>query len=154
MDVVSHAAWGATIIRTARFTWWAALVGALPDLLTFIYGIIKFRGQYNKKLDAMGHGKIVIGSYFTVYRYTHSLLPISLVTLAVVSIWPEYWYITLPYYLHIFMDIFTHQGVWATRLLYPLSDFHFAGHNWWQNKWVSLGNWAAVISINFLLLAR
>jgi len=150
MDVFAHAAWGATIIRKEPHVWWAALFGSLPDVIPAVYGFFKFKRGYTKILTEMGDNMHEGNPYFNVYRYTHSLVPITVVTIILYFVIPDYWFVTLPYYLHIFMDVFTHQKVWATRLFYPLSDFHIEGWNWWHNKWISLGNWIALIVINFL----
>lgn len=151
MDVFSHAAWGATIIRKPPLVWWAALFGALPDILTSFFGLLKYRGKFLKELDSMMNGDSKYRIYFQVYYYTHSFIPITGLAIILYLIAPSYWIITIPYYLHILLDIFTHRGIWATRIFYPFSNFHFNGHDWWKNKWFSIGNWAALIVINLII---
>ena len=44
--------------------------------------------------------------------------------------------------LHILMDSFSHgDGRWQTLMLYPFSDWHFHGVNWWQHPGVMLLYW-------------
>lgn len=151
MDSFSHAAWGATIVRKNPQIWWAALSGALPDLLTFIYGFLKFRRKYFKYLSDLAWYDGPQDPYLKVYYFSHSLIPITAVAIILYFISPAYTIIVIPYYLHIFLDIFTHQGVWATRLFFPISKFHFDGRNWWKNKWMTIGNWAVLVVINLII---
>jgi len=151
MDSFSHAAWGATIIRKSPFVWWAALFGALPDLITALYGLFRHRKSYLKYLNKLAFAEGANDDYLKVYHFFHSFVPISLFTFVLSFVNSSYLIITIPYYLHILMDIFTHQGVWATKIFYPLSNFHFEGYNWWKHKWASIGNWAALIIINVII---
>lgn len=152
MDSVSHAAWGATIVRKTPLVWWAVLAGALPDIIPAVYGLIRYRRKYVRALEKLSMAAEINHRYMRIYHWTHSLIPISVVAAALLLVSPAWAMVTLPYYLHILLDIPTHHGVWATRLFYPFSDFHFAGgHDWWKNRWISLGNWAAIVIINVLL---
>lgn len=151
MDTFSHAAWGATIIRKNPQIWWAALFGALPDLLAALYGLLAYRSNYLKYLNRFAFAEHVNDYYLKVYYFFHSFIPISVFTLILYVVSPSYVAVTIPYYLHILMDIFTHQGAWATRIFYPLSDFHFQGMNWWKNKWITIGNWTAILIINVII---
>lgn len=151
MDFVSHALWGATIIRKKPEVWWAALFGALPDLLTAVYGFFKTKKNYFKYLKDIAENERPNESYFKVYYFFHSFIPISVIALIILIIKPALVIITIPYYLHIIMDIFMHRGVWATRIFYPLSNFHFQGKNWWQHKWIIIFNWAALIVTNLII---
>lgn len=152
MDSVSHAAWGATIIRKFPFVWWAVLSGALPDIIAASYGFLKFRGRYVKVLDEFARLGRTDDAYMRVYYWSHSLLPITLVAVVIALVSPAWLVVAVPYYLHIFMDIPTHRGIWATRPFYPLSDFRFEGHDWWTNKWASIGNWVILIVVNVLIV--
>ncbi|MBU0597485.1 hypothetical protein KKF61_00635 [Patescibacteria group bacterium] len=151
MDVVSHAVWGATIIRKSTHVWWAAFFGALPDLLTGAYGLVRYGSKYSVELIEFSELHKPGGLYLKVYYFFHSFLPISIVAGIIAIFAPNYTIVTLPYYLHIIMDIFTHRGVWATRIFYPISNFHFQGHNWWKNKWISIVNWGAIVAINLII---
>ncbi|MFA6553569.1 MAG: hypothetical protein WCT27_04015 [Patescibacteria group bacterium] len=152
MDVISHAAWGATIIRKPHIFWWAALVGLLPDLIIALYGVTRIGWDYAKYFGMMAKGGEVGNTYYRVYNLAHSFIPISIVSAVICIWWPTYWYITLPYYLHIFLDIFTHSDPWGTKFLYPLSNYSFQGWDWWKNKWISIFNWSAVVVVNLIII--
>lgn len=155
MDVFSHSVWGATIIRKSPLVCWAALFGALPDIIPFVYGVVRFKKAYAKRLRKMGRDEHSSDSYFRVYHFCHSLVPITIVTVIIYYTVPSYWYITIPYYFHIIMDIITHQRIWATRIFYPFSDFHFQfGKNWWQNHWISAVNWGVLIGVNIIIFTN
>jgi hypothetical protein len=42
--------------------------------------------------------------------------------------------LTVCYLSHILIDIPTHQDEFATRILYPLSDFHIQGRTWVKDR--------------------
>ncbi|MFA6098750.1 MAG: metal-dependent hydrolase [Patescibacteria group bacterium] len=151
MDTLSHAAWGATMIRKPSLVLWAALAGALPDIIPAIFGILRWRSEYFRDMVSQKFAEDPRDSYMIVYRYAHSLLPITLLAAVLAIFYPAWWLVTIPYYLHIFMDIFTHKGVWGTRLFYPISDFHIEGRDWWRNKWFSIVNWCVLIVINAII---
>ncbi|RLG90174.1 MAG: hypothetical protein DRO36_06540 [Candidatus Hecatellales archaeon] len=151
MDSVSHAAWGATIIRKLPHVWWAVFFGLLPDIIWGVYWALKYRGQsFNRGLEVRNSPEN-LEVHFQVYYFVHSLIPITVVTIIIYLVAPSYTIVVIPYYLHIIMDIFTHQGVWATRIFYPLSDFYFEGRDWWRNRWISIGNWLALVVINLII---
>ncbi|MCH7492694.1 metal-dependent hydrolase [Patescibacteria group bacterium] len=152
MDVMSHAVWGATIVRKRPEMWWAAFIGALPDLLTALYGLIRFKGKYLLYMSNLRLTANKDDTYFKVYYFFHSLLPISVVAIVIYFMAPSYLILVLPYYFHIFLDVFTHRGIWGTRLFYPISNFHFHGRDWWKNRWISIINWSMLIVINLIFI--
>ncbi|MFA6553568.1 MAG: hypothetical protein WCT27_04010 [Patescibacteria group bacterium] len=154
MDTVSHGAWGALIVRKTGLVGWALLTGALPDILPALYELarhpVKFiRGLINKSL-ADNPSRM----YLTIYHWAHSLLPISFVTLLVLIFAPARSILAVPYYMHIFLDIFTHRGKWATRIFYPFSDFHFDGTDWWRHSWISIANWAVIAVVGVFIFIK
>jgi len=151
MDSVSHAVWGATIIRKAPYLWWAAFFGILPDLIWGVYWALVFRSQSFKKGIENRLDVNIRSAHFKVYYFVHSLIPISVVAVIIYLVSPSFTIVVIPYYIHIIMDIFTHRGVWATRIFYPISDFHFEGMDWWRNQWISVGNWIAIVVVNIIL---
>lgn len=152
MDIVSHAVWGATIIRTKPEFWWAALFGALPDLILAVYGINRFGWKYFQDTTDQKFGTKAQSPFIKVYYFTHSLVPITCFAILLLIIEPRYVIVTIPYYAHVLLDSFTHSGPWAARLLYPISFIHFHGRDWWKNNWISIGNWAAIIFINIIII--
>ncbi|MFZ6035792.1 MAG: metal-dependent hydrolase [Patescibacteria group bacterium] len=155
MDIVSHAAWGSTIIRSRGMIGWAALSGALPDVIPALIGFLRFGRKYASVLRGIESQEKFDDVYMRVYYMTHSLIPVSLIAGIILVVAPAYWYLVIPYYLHIFLDVCTHERVWATRLLYPFSDFHFRfGRNWWPRPWISIANWTILVIVNIYFFTR
>jgi hypothetical protein len=153
MDIIAHAAWGATIIREQPQVWWAAFFGAFPDVWAaapvFIYlRKYKWRRFYNKEVWAEAKEN---SAYVHVYYIVHSLFTASFITIIIALIWPDYWYVTIPYFIHILMDVGVHKGKWGTRLFYPFTDWHVEGLNWWETKWITPFNWGALIITNLII---
>lgn len=148
MDVVSHAAWGATVVRDRSLILWAAFTGALPDLIPAAYGIVRYRAQFFRDTTSQRFVDNPSHAYMVVYRWSHSILPISIVTLFLWLLYPAWVILVVPYYLHILLDVPTHSGIWATRPFYPLSDAHIEGKDWWKHVWISASNWSALALIN------
>ena len=70
--------------------------------------------------------------YWRYYVWTHSLLVLAAAAAAWWALAPgrrEWLWLAVPYALHIFMDIPTHER-YETRPLYPLSDWHVIGLSW------------------------
>ena len=150
MDIISHAIWGATIIRKEPMIWWAAFFGALPDLCSIIPFFVHLKTNKFRRYNNQEFWKYVESSsfYTKLYYVFHSLVTAILLTFFVYIIFPQYWFVTVPYFLHIFLDIFSHKDKWATRILYPISDIHFNGINWWRSKWLNMANWFSLIIVN------
>ncbi len=151
MDTIAHAAWGATIVRKPPLIWWAALSGALPDIIPATYMWLRQRGRITRGVVALQEDFPEDDSYVTVYYWTHSFIPISILAIVLTAVEPVYLMLTVPYYLHLLMDIFSHRGLWATRIFYPFSDIHFNFVNWWDKRWITAANWAALIIVNLLI---
>ncbi|MDO8469519.1 MAG: hypothetical protein Q7S84_00675 [bacterium] len=168
MDLLSHALWGATIVRKRHLVWWAALFGALPDLvgsapgflyLLFARGILWGTDTW-QLMPAWTHD---------AYHLSHSLLGIAVVavTLACVGKWHARttdtvrsggWLILiLPFSFHIVLDLFTHVTDPLARLLFPFVAWdaaHVIGVNWWESGWIIATNIATLILMNAFLWRR
>jgi hypothetical protein len=144
MDTFSHAAWGyATLHRVWGIRWWwAALSGAMPDLLWFIPSTIErvlARGWAGLAMpgdrsiwraDGPPLPRELVESYFRYYVYTHSLILLGLATAILLSTrWRRYAWLSIPYALHIVMDIPTHER-YQTQPFYPLSSWQINGLTW------------------------
>ncbi|MFA5135156.1 MAG: hypothetical protein WC505_05245 [Patescibacteria group bacterium] len=141
-----------TIIRKRPELWWAALFGALPDVILAVYGVYRYGWAYFRDTTDQKFGKKAHGPFVKVYYFTHSLVPITFVALLLLMVEPHYAIVTIPYYVHVLLDSFVHGGIWAARLLYPISAAHFNGSDWWKNKWISVGNWSALVLVNIVIL--
>jgi hypothetical protein len=154
LDTFSHAAWGAATLRAAKpgtssgrsqrtIRWWvAALAGAMPDLLFFIPSRIEQVIENGWAGAAVGSAEGIwradgpplppelVEAYFRYYVKSHSLV---LLTLACLLIWAagrkRWLWLAVPYALHIFMDMPTHER-YMTQPLWPLSTWHMQGLSW------------------------
>jgi hypothetical protein len=156
MDILAHALYGVTcfsryglaggrrngtVFRASQpldwTVWAAAAFGLLPDLasigVTLVHMLARGETIAFHNLPA---------SLYVLYHSTHSLITagVCLVLLRVVArrlvipalAWP----------LHIVMDSFSHgEGTWQTLMLYPFSDYHVHGMNWWQHPELILLYW-------------
>ena len=159
MDILAHAVYGATLFsRTGLaggravtgstrssywcdWTVWAAMgFGVLPDLTsigaTFIQMLI--RGDQPSFHGLPPH-------VFTLYHYSHSLITASLVLLVLWLIARPLTIPALAWPLHIVMDSVSHgEGRWQTLMLYPVSDWHLHGVNWWQHPGLMMFYWGVL----------
>lgn len=154
MDTFSHAAWGLATLRAAkpetgsgrsqrRFRWWvAALAGAMPDLLFFIPSRIEqtvekgWAGLFSGSAPGVWRAggpplpPELVEAYYRYYLKTHSLVLLSLACLILWAAGRKRWiWLAVPYALHIFMDMPTHER-YLTQPLWPLSSWHTQGLSW------------------------
>lgn len=154
MDIVGHALYGATLCsrtglaggrRGARgvrgrwdWTLWAAIgFSLMPDLASIG---ISFAQMIIRGGAPSFHA---IPPYvYMLYNVTHSMLVACLFVLVVRLVARPLFVPALAWPLHVFLDIFLHgTGRWQTPVLWPLSDWHINGVNWWQYYWVPLTYW-------------
>jgi len=159
MDILAHALYGVTFFSrtglaggrrkpmaprspfTCDWTLWAAAgFGALPDMasigLSFAYMLIRGETISFHALPSF---------VFTLYHSTHSLV---IAGLFLFLLWVIARPLTIPalaWPLHIVMDSFMHSdGRWQTLMLYPFSDWHNHGINWWQTPDLILLYWGVL----------
>lgn len=131
--VISKAISGEYILSAAALAVLPDILGALPyqyqkikhsskkSLAQFIKDFIKFTGRdtFFGQLDKL------------TYRVSHSLIFYGLITLILFILFKDHWWIlSLSYLSHIGIDIFTHEGEFSQRLLFPVSDWHITGKSW------------------------
>jgi hypothetical protein len=143
MDTFSHAAWGyATLHNRAGLAWWGAFAGAAPDLLWFVpttvesvvergwSGALAGRDSRIWRADGPPLPPDLVEAYSRYYVYTHSLVLLGIVTMAVLCTrWRRWAWLAVPYALHILMDIPTHER-YQTRPFFPVSQWQFEGLTW------------------------
>lgn len=154
MNIIYHIAVGAASshLVVGEIKPQVVIASMLPDIFGLTY-------HYSKKLinsvkDTKGLNPVRIYRHFekypgfvnkadgVLYRSTHSLLGFAFFSICLIFLGVEpLWLVLLNYILHVFVDIPSHEGVWSTRLFYPLSDFHFEGSNWWESPKRSLTVW-------------
>lgn len=163
MDILYHAASGIAIAKSMHTPdiGGAALSAMLPDILGIIpFYAIKFmeatpapKTTFIKKYTHLLLSNKFANAFDTaVYRTTHSLYAAAAYSIVMYIFFREQWMLYSVCYLsHILIDIPTHEGDFATRILYPSSDFHFRGSNWSTNPKRFLSFWLALILVMLLL---
>ena len=145
MDILAHALYGATFFshtglaggrRAPRgpFTgdwtvWVAAGFGALPDLSSI--GVTFAQMLLNGDSISFHHLPPYL---YVLYHSTHSFLVAGLLLALLWAVARPLAVPALAWPLHIVMDSFSHgDGRWQTMMLYPASEWHYHGINWWQH---------------------
>ncbi len=160
MEIVAHALWAAaaTIGTKKRFpvrcslawtVWWTAFPDVLAFGPAFVLGVwLRLAGSLPA---AESHGGHLPHAHLglPLYPFGHSLLAFLLV-FAIVSIlarrivWELFGWL-----LHILIDIPTHSfSYYATRFLWPVSDFRVDGIAWWT-RWFWVCTYAALALVYF-----
>ena len=149
MDVFAHGVWSGIIFRKVS-VWKAALVGVLPDVLSWgtyiVYRLLTNTGFGRPDLTA------IPSWVFVFYGVTHSLI---VATIVLGSLWfalgkkfPLY---LLAWPIHIVLDVPLHSADFLpTPFLWPVSTWVFPGVSWGE-KWLWIGNWI-LISIALLFV--
>lgn len=160
MDTLAHALYGATVCSRTGLAggrrgapssssrssvrdwtvWAAAAFGVLPDLASIgvFFALMLIRGE--------GPSFHALPPYvFALYHDTHSLVFAGLFVLLLRMIARPLVIPALAWPVHIVMDSLSHgEGQWQTMLLYPLSDWHWHGLDWWRYPVLPLVYWVAL----------
>ncbi len=162
MEIVAHVLWASAAVITARrYTnagipvrstlWWAAF----PDVLAFgppiAAGVVLRLAGGPNSAPAEGHILPHVHLGLPLYPAAHSALAF-LVVFALAAILARRVVVgMLGWLLHIVIDIPTHSlDYYATRFLWPVSDFRIDGVAWWT-PWLWAATYAA-LGVVFLLL--
>jgi membrane-bound metal-dependent hydrolase YbcI (DUF457 family) len=164
MDFLYHAAIGLGISKTIGGSYdpYAAVFALLPDLIGITpFAYLKLKNDSHDSFMAFitnSFNVTKVDIFFTsfdrsLYRTTHSLLFTALLTIFLYLLFPQTWLIySLSYLSHILVDVPTHDGEFATRLLYPISDIHYQGKNWAKNKRIFTILWGLLLAILLISL--
>lgn len=124
--------------QASDWTLWAAFgFGILPDLLSLgiHFALDAFSGN-----GMRWHG--IPGFIFVLYDVTHSLAGIALGYGLLVAWRRALWLPALAWPLHVLVDVPTHgDGRFLTPILWPFSDWSFAGWSWWLHPAMFYGSW-------------
>ena len=124
--------------QASDWTLWAAFgFGILPDLLSLgiHFALDAFSGN-----GVRWHG--IPGFIFVLYDVTHSLAGIALGYGLLVAWRRALWLPALAWPLHVLVDVPTHgDGRFLTPILWPFSDWSFAGWSWWLHPAMFYGSW-------------
>ena len=153
MDIFAHFLWTyAVYFRNKRYRLLAAFFGVFPDLLAFgphfILSLIGLGNHFSKQSLSSIPEYVFIG-----YNISHSLI-IFLIVIGII------YFITrkVPIYLggwllHILIDIPSHSELFfPTPFLWPISNFHFNGVSWANEKFMIINYTTLAIVYIFLFI--
>lgn len=160
MEILAHGLWAAAAAVTARKTkvlpvrtgwliWWAVF----PDVLAFgpriVAGLwLRLTGSAEA---AGGHLLPHVHIGLPLYPFAHSLLVFLLVFALTAILARRIVFEMLGWLLHIAIDIPTHSlRYYATRFLWPLSEFRIDGIAWWT-PWFWIATYAALAAVYLIL---
>jgi hypothetical protein len=158
MDIIAHGLWAAAgttaarksanvRIRLAWTVWWAMF----PDLLAFgppvAVGLWLLLTSGSLRRGHLPHVNFGV----PLYPMGHSFI-VFLLAFGVASLLARRFVLEMLGWLsHILIDIFTHSfRYYATRFLWPVSDYRFDGLPWWT-PWFWCSTYGALAIVYFLL---
>ena len=167
MDIVSHALWGYASLRWrgVRPARAGALAGATPDLLYFVPSTVERvveQGWSGLRVgsepgiwssDGPPLPPALVEAYERYYVWTHSLVVLAAAVAIILLARRRAWaWLSIPYGLHVVMDIPTHER-YQTPFLYPLSTFTVEGVSW-GHPLIFWPNWVAIFLVLYWLRRR
>ncbi len=157
MEIVAHGLWAAAAAITANRStgarlrvgwtvWWAAFPDVLAFGPSFAAGLwLRFAGGSNAA--ANGHLLPHVHIGLPLYPAAHSLLVFALVFGVTTILARRIVFEMLGWLLHILIDIPTHSfSYYATRFLWPISDFRIDGVAWWT-PWFWAATYGALVVV-------
>lgn len=159
MEIVAHGLWTAAAavatkrsagvpLRIGRTVWW----GVFPDVLAFGPSLAAGLWSGLTGILSTGHGGfrfVHVGP--PLYPAAHSLLVFTVVYGVATLLMRRVVFELLGWLLHILIDIPTHSlSYYATRFLWPVSDFRFDGIAWWT-PWLWGTTYGALLAVYALL---
>lgn len=162
MEIVAHGLWAAAAaitakrrtdvrVRVAWTVWWAAF----PDVLAFappvVVGLWLRLASGPNAGSANGHGLPHVHLGLPLYQAGHSLIVFLLAFGLTTILARRIVFEMLGWLLHIAIDIPTHSfSYYATRFLWPVSDFRIDGIAWWT-PWFWAATYAALAVVYFVM---
>lgn len=165
MEIIAHGLWAAAAAITAKRTTrarirvgWAVWWAAFPDVLAFGPSLVA--GLWLRLMGGPGSvsadGHILLHAHLglPLYQAGHSLLVFLLVFGIAVILTRRVVFELLGWLLHILIDIPTHSlDYYATRFLWPVSDFRMDGIAWWT-PWFWATTYGALVCVYFGLWTK
>lgn len=159
MDILAHglwttaagAAWRRKTSQPPHLGWFAAW-GVAPDLVFVIPAAVRIWRLLtgaSRSLLPDGRGPR-FDWVFGPYNATHSAIVFTVCFGAVWLLLRRPMLEMLGWAIHIFLDVFTHGGMFAIQVLWPLSPVHLDGARW-ETPWLMAVNYAVLASV-FLLI--
>ena len=162
MEIVAHGLWAAAAAITAKRTtharvrvgwtvWWAAF----PDVLAFgppfvVELWLRLAGGPDAG-SANGHVLPHVHIGLPLYPAGHSLIVFLLMFGLTTAVARRIVFEMLGWLMHIVIDIPTHSfSYYATRFLWPISDFRIDGIAWWT-PWFWAATYVALVVVYFVM---
>lgn len=151
MDWLSHTLWSVTIVRKRNLLWLTIIFGLLPDIAYLFYILYKIFGSSVLTIESwtiqgdFWVQRISESALVNFYYFTHSFIAASLVFATLYFFKRNHLILSLPYVIHILLDIPVHCELFATRFLYPFSDFHICSFRFEEHTLI-------ILFINYLIL--
>jgi len=159
MEIVAHGLWTAAAAITAKRSLnararagWTVWWGVFPDVLAF--GPMMAAGLWFRLAGApVADGRAIPHVHIGVplYPAAHSLIVFLLVFTITTLLARRIVFAMLGWLLHILIDIPTHSlRYYATRFLWPLTDFRVDGIAWWT-LWFWVATYGALAAVYCLM---
>lgn len=160
MEIVAHGLWTAAAAVAAKRsagirlrTGWAVWWGTFPDVLAF--GPPIAAGLVLRLVDGSGAagGHLVprVRLGLPLYPTGHSVIVFLLAFGVTCILARRVVFEMLGWLLHILLDIPTHSfSYYATRFLWPVSNFRIDGIPWWT-PWLWVSTYVALLAVYVLL---
>lgn len=165
MDMLAHGLWTAAAAITANRSagtnikvGWAVWWGVFPDVLAFgplvAVSLWLWLASDANSSSTGGHLLPHVHVGLPLYQLGHSLVVFLLVFGVVTILARRIVFAMLGWLLHILIDIPTHRlRYYATRFLWPISDYRVDGVAWWT-PWFWAATYGALGVVYFVLWKR
>jgi len=159
MDILSHALWGATIVREKELLPLVIGVSIFPDVGS-LPQVFEVLGSYYKDhqsgirrnfRELLADWKKIQPSEFALnfYHFFHSFIVWLEITILLFLVAKDLLVVSLIYLVHLIIDIPSHK---EAKPLFPFSNFHIKGIYFLDNKWVFLINIFLLVIVNTAII--
>jgi hypothetical protein len=151
MDILAHFLWTLAIYWQHPKRYLAAVIGFLPDILSFgphmIYSIISGTLQFGKP-----ELHVIPQWVFLLYDITHSIVIFAVGAALLWYFAREWFWLSWGWALHIVIDLPTHTAeFFPTPLLWPISGFTLSGISW-ATGWFMIANYISLAAVYVWLI--
>ena len=142
MDILAHALWTYLVFHHTNSIWLAIIMGVLPDAIWGLHFLIHRRPFWKK-----GNLKYVSSRFIFADKVLHSFVCVACTFGIIYMLFGSIHAFLWAWPLHILLDIPTHaKNHLPTRILWPFSNWSFAGVNWSQSKNIAF-NYVALLTL-------
>ncbi len=159
MDILSHALWGATIVRDKELLPLVIGVSIFPDVGS-LPQVFEVLGSYYKDYQSgirrnfrelSADWKKIQPSELALnfYYFFHSFIVWLGISILLFLVAKDLLVISLIYLVHLIIDLSSHK---EAKPLFPFSNFRFRGVYFLDNKWVFLINILLLVVVNTTII--